>query len=78
MIPFEELTPKEQKAIRQLRRVAKTWPASLWLFAGGSAGGVYVMKAGEDLKPVMAENGGVHPDYLIETIYGFHADGGDW
>jgi len=70
-----KLTPEEKKAIEALKRVAKIWPKSLWIFAGN--GGLYVMRNGEDGKRAVTGNGNVDPDYWIDNV-NINADGGDW
>lgn len=75
-----ELTPEEKKAIAALKRVAKIWPKSLWLFS--ASGTLHVMRNGEDGNPVYehsdeVRDGGCDPDYSITTI-NIANDGGDW
>lgn len=69
-----QLTPEEEKAIAALKRAAKTWPKSLWLFSADSI--LYVMRK-QDEEHMMTPNGGVDPDYILGTIR-IDADGGDW
>ncbi len=65
---------QEAKAIRALKRLAKTWPQSLLLF---SASGTLCVMPNEG-----AEEGGNElgrdPSRVIETIAGIPNDGGDW
>ena len=71
-------TEEEARAIRSLKRVARKWPKSLWLYAG--SGGLHVMRADPDGGHYHGGPGGrdaVDPDYLIDTI-DLPADGGDW
>ena len=70
-----EPTPDEQKAIRALRRIAKTWPQSLWLFS--ASGSLCVMRARQDGNHYTTPDGGIDPDYVFETI-DIPNDGGDW
>lgn len=73
------LTPEEKAAIRALKRLAKRWPRSLWVFAG--AGSFEVMRKGEDGGRVHVERcrgDGYDQDYVVETIRGIECDGGDW
>lgn len=70
-----DITPEERRAIRSLQRLAKTWPKSLWLFS--ASGGLCVMRADEDGRPVMLPNDGVDPDYVLSTV-DIPNDGGDW
>lgn len=77
-----ELTPEEKKAIAALKRVAKIWPKSLWLFSADSI--LYIMRK-QDEKHVMSlglsnsrgSGGGVNPDYIVDTVR-IDSDGGDW
>jgi len=71
-----ETTEREEKAIRSLKRLAKNWPPTLWLFAG-AGGSVCIMKTGQFGQRMMTEEGGVNPDYIVGDI-DIPADGGDW
>lgn len=71
-----ELSLEETAAIRALKRLAKRWPKSLWLFS--ASGRLCVMRNGPDGRPVFETRGGVDPEYKIDTIEGIHNDGGDW
>lgn len=64
---MDELTQDERRAIRSLERIAKTWPRSLLLFAGGT--GLTVRK------PVSGKFYG--EEYIVATIPGIPNDGGD-
>ena len=68
-------TMTDDQAIRALKRLAKRWPETLWLFSGG--GSLYVMRAGSDGKPVTTSSGGVDPDYIADHI-DIPNDGGGW
>ncbi len=73
-----ELTEKEKKAIEALERVAKIWPASLWLFS--ASGTLCVMRKGENGKRAVDMAGGcesVDRDYIVTDI-SIDNDGGDW
>ena len=71
-----EPTPEEQKAINSLKRLAKKWPKSLWLFS--ASGILHVMRKGPCGKHVMTDwGGGVDPDYSLDSII-IDNDGGDW
>jgi hypothetical protein len=76
-MPNPELTPKETRAIKALQRVANIWPDTLWIFAEG--GHLSVMRKTPDGKHAITEktDGGMDPDYIVETVY-IEADGGDW
>lgn len=78
LIRDDDLTPEEQKAIRQLEKLQKTWPKTLWLFAGGQSGVLYLMKMNDQGDPAMLSNGGVDPDYIVTSFGAINADGGDW
>ena len=69
-----ELSLAEKQAIRKLKKVAATWPPTLWLFSG--AGTLCVMRYGADGEQVMAGEG-FDQDYIVDTI-GITNDGGDW
>jgi len=74
-----EATPEEERAIKSLQRLAKRWPASLWLFS--ASGALCVMQAdenGEARKGGGAQSAdGMDPDYCLATI-NIPNDGGDW
>lgn len=72
-----ELTDAEEKAIKALKRVAKTWPKSLWLFATGSS--LHVMRKTKQGKGVKAalKNECIDPKYRVAGI-NIENDGGDW
>lgn len=69
------LSPEERKAITSLRRLAKRWPDTLWLFSG--AGAVAVMRRREDGEKAMTETGAFDPAYIVATV-DIPNDGGDW
>jgi len=73
-----DLTPEEKKAIAALKRLAKKWPDSLWLF---SAQSLHVMRKTEDGRHAYGgenvSSTGIDPGYIIATI-DIEADGGDW
>ena len=71
-----ELTEKEKKAIKSLKRLAKKWPPTLWLFAGN--GGLHILKTGKKGEVVLRDNGGVDSDYHVDSIDDIYADGGDY
>lgn len=70
-----KLTVAEKKSIESLKKVAKTWPKSLWLFSG--SGQLCVMKKPKE-GSIMGENGGVDQRYIVDSISGIQNDGGDW
>jgi len=71
-----EATLGEQKVINALKRVAKKWPKSLWLYS--ASGTLHVMKAGENRDQVhLGEGISIDPDYCLDII-DIPNDGGDW
>ena len=72
-----DLTREERLAIAALKRVAKRWPKSLWLFS--ASGTLCVMKCGPDGEEVCLPGvgGGVDPEYMVDRI-DIDNDGGDW
>jgi len=70
-----ELTKEEKDAVNTLKRLAKKWPDTLWLFSGSST--LWVMKNGPDGRPVMTSNGGYDQNYSVAEIK-IENDGGDW
>jgi hypothetical protein len=71
-----EPTDEERRAIASLRRLARRWPESLWLFS--ASGNLMVMRARQDGSHAKLSNNGVDPDYILGQIYGIPNDGGDW
>jgi len=76
MIP----TKKEQKAIDSLKRIAKKWPETMWLFS--ASGTLCVMRKGENGEQVTTDikkygGGGMDQEYVLATIDIIN-DGGDW
>jgi hypothetical protein len=67
-------TAEEQRAIRALKTVARTWPRSIWLYS--ASGRLCVMRALPDGSPAL-KGESVDPDYLLDTI-DIPNDGGDW
>lgn len=70
-----ELTKEEQNAINALKRLAKRWPKSLWLFYGD--GTLCVMRRHEDGSRAETRSGGVDQDYVVDEI-DIPGDGGGW
>lgn len=70
-----DLTKEEAKAINGLKRLAKKWPESLWLYS--ASGTLHVMKKGEDGHAAILPTGGVDPDYAVTSVR-IENDGGDW
>jgi len=67
-------TKEERRAIAALKRLAKKWPDSLWLFS--ASGKLCVMQKKDD-EIAMRRNGCVDQDYLVGQIE-IENDGGDW
>lgn len=72
---MDDLTQEEKAAISALKRLAKRWPESLWLFS--ASGTLTVMRCGEGGEHVKNELGGMDQDYCLDTI-DIPNDGGDW
>jgi hypothetical protein len=73
------LTKEEESAIRRLKRLAKDWPDTLWLYS--ASGNLHVMQTDEFGEEAMGggyRGEGVDPEYDITTIHGIPNDGGDW
>lgn len=71
MTPTEE----EKKAIESLKRLARKWPKSLWLFS--ASGDLNVMRKGKNGEQVVLPHGGIDPAYSLATVK-IDNDGGDW
>ncbi len=72
------LTPEEKKAIAALRRVAKIWPESLWLYS--ASGSLTIMRKTTEGKRGVEIRGGaesVDRAYIVGTV-DIPNDGGDW
>lgn len=75
-----ELTDEERKAVALLRRLAKKWPKTLWLFAGGSFDSkLFIMRKNVDgTRMVLPDSGmGMDPEAIVAEI-DIESDGGDW
>lgn len=75
-----ELTDEERRAIAALKRLAKRWPKTLWLFSAG--GTLCVMRAGPDgdavRRPGVDGEDSIDPANVVDTVRGIITDGGDW
>ena len=69
-----ELTKEEQDVINTLKRLAKRWPDSLWVFCGE---GFNVMKMNEKGERAVTRNGGMDSAFVVATI-DIDSDGGAW
>jgi hypothetical protein len=72
---MRDLTAKERKAIGDLKRVAATWPKSLWLFS--ASGTLCVMMKDADGERVRHPAGNVDAAWVADDIR-IENDGGDW
>lgn len=74
-----ELTDDERKAIATLKRLAKRWPKTLWLFS--ASGTLTVMRYGPNGEQMIVgghlSGNGCDPNYIVDTI-DIPNDGGDW
>ncbi len=71
-----EPTHEERLAILALKRVARRWPESLWLFSAD--GSLCVMRAGPHGKHMMTRrHGGVDQEYTLDHV-DIPNDGGDF
>ena len=73
-----EPTDEERRAIASLKRLAKKWPKSIWLFS--ASGQLCVMQNKADGSRGIIddmEDGGVDPARCLATI-DIPNDGGDW
>lgn len=70
-----ELTKEEKLAIEALKRVAKRWPDTLWLFS--ASGTLTVMRCGDNGEHMYSPNQSVDQEYVVDTI-GIDNDGGDF
>ena len=64
----------EKQAVLALRKLAATWPDSLWLFAAG--GSLHIMRLVDGARAV-TPGGGADRDGEIAVI-DIPCDGGDW
>lgn len=68
----QALSIEEREAIGTLKRLAKKWPPTLWLFADGNS--LHVMRGPQK---ATHERGGMNQDDIIES-FRIPNDGGDW
>jgi hypothetical protein len=69
-----QLNREERLIIASLRRLAKRWPESLWVFCGE---GFCIMRCGPDGEHVEVNTGGLDPDMVVATV-DIPCDGGAW
>jgi hypothetical protein len=69
------VTTEEKKVIEMLRRVAKIWPATLWIFCDGN--GLRIMRRGADGQRQTTSDGAMAQRSIVTTI-DIPSDGGDW
>lgn len=75
-----DLTDDEKRAIAALKRLARKWPKTLWLYsASGSLNVMRCNSAGKHavLDRGLDQHGGVDPTYSLAVI-DIPNDGGDW
>lgn len=72
----EQATYTEEQAIRALKRIAKRWPKSLWLYAGDGEF-IAVMRNLPDGSRAVTPHGGVDPEAIVDKVQ-IPNDGGDW
>jgi hypothetical protein len=63
---MNSLTQEEKRAVAALKRLAKNWPGTLWLFV--DSGGVNVMKYDESGEKASTWEGGFDPDFSVAYI----------
>jgi hypothetical protein len=74
MIHFT-LTKEERAVIIALKRIAKRWPKTLWLFS--ASGELHVMRNDENGDRVFLPTDGVDQEYVVDII-DISNDGGGW
>jgi len=65
----------EEQAVKALKRLAKRWPKTLWLFS--ASGTLWVMRTLEDGSPAITSRGTMDQEYIVDDI-DIPNDGGDW
>ena len=71
-----KLTQEEQAAITALKRLARRWPQSLYLFS--ASGSLLVVKTDEGGGLPHTPNGSVDNAFVVEHVHGIPNDGGDF
>jgi hypothetical protein len=72
-----ELSQAELMAIQRLKRCAKDFPPTLWLFNTGS-GTTFIMRMKDNGEIVFKDDGFPDRDYIVDTLHGIHIDGGEF
>ena len=67
-------TAKEVRAVAELRKLAKNWPKSLWIFAPGDY--LYVLRTVNGERVYNAD-GGVDQSHIVDYV-AVPSDGGEW
>jgi hypothetical protein len=75
MIMSEELNKEEERSIRALNRLAKTFPKSLWLFS--ASGSLCIMKKNNQGERAVKDSGGMDQAFIVDIV-SIENDGGDW
>ncbi len=65
----------EDDAVNTLKKLAKRWPKTLWLFANGQS--LNVMRTKNGQRMMTRVGGGVDPAYCVASV-NIPNDGGDW
>lgn len=68
---------EEQAAIDALKRVAKIWPKSLWLYSASGTLCVMKKKSGKRAMVGFRKSPGFDQDYIVDEV-NIENDGGDW
>jgi hypothetical protein len=62
----EDLTDEERKAVAALKRLAKRWPKTFWIFVG--SGDIHVLRKQPDGSRATLPGGGMDPEMIVATI----------
>jgi hypothetical protein len=76
-MPDLELSQAELMAIRALKKVARTFPPTLWIFTTGS-GDTYIMRKKAHGEIAFKDDGYPDRDYIVDNLHGIHIDGGEF
>ncbi len=61
---------------KMLKRLEEGWNPKYWIFV--ASGTFMLMRINKDGERAMTEDGGVDPDYEVESFDDIPSDGGDW